>query len=194
MFLFINFFFSMDGQYKNKPVSLIRKALYFATEAHEGQVRSGSGEPYIVHPVEVAKLVRKYKKSNNIKSLIIAALLHDVDEDTDYTLSDIMDRFGELVASIVSELTSDPELIKQYTKKVYLANKMVEMSSWALSIKLCDRLHNVSDLNDLKEKRRNRIISDTHYIICELRERRHLTQTHIKIIDDIEKTLKIYEL
>lgn len=85
----------------------IRRALEFMINAHSGQFRKFSGEEYAWHPVGVAKIVRNLKSSKNKDKICIAALLHDTVEDTDVTLCDIQNHFGEMVSSIVYELTSD---------------------------------------------------------------------------------------
>lgn len=79
-----------------------RKAKTFATKAHEGQIRKYTAEPYINHPVAVAKIVADVGSDN---SMIAAALLHDVVEDTDTTIQDIIKHFGINIASMVSDLT-----------------------------------------------------------------------------------------
>lgn len=80
------------------------KALEFATMAHDGAFRKGTDIPYITHPVEAAEIVSGMTDDEDV---IIAALLHDVAEDTSYTLDDIRERFGERVAELVSEETEN---------------------------------------------------------------------------------------
>ena len=91
-------------------INVVKKAKLVVNDAHEGQFRKG-GEPYIIHPDSVARIVRDVKSSKEISALVAAALLHDTVEDTDLTLEDILREFGELVMSLVSELTSDEEKI-----------------------------------------------------------------------------------
>jgi (p)ppGpp synthase/HD superfamily hydrolase len=126
-------------------MNIIDKALQFATEKHEGQVRKVSGEKYITHPIFVAELCRKYKTSKNLDSLIVSCLLHDVVEDCGVTIDEIRSTFGDLTANIVDELTTDVEQVKVLGKTTYLAIKMVNMSSYGLTLKLLDRLSNVMD-------------------------------------------------
>lgn len=166
-------------------------ALAYATQAHQGQTRSG-GEPYIGHPVRVAQIVQRYKQSHNIDALIQAAYLHDTIEDTDTTQEALHDLFGGLVASLVLELTSDLEKIKQVGKKDYLAKKMAhELSSWGLVIKLADRLDNVQDIATAKDdKWRNRYKSETLHIMDYIEQNRVLTSTHRKLVSLIRDKLK----
>lgn len=166
------------------------EALKYATQAHQGQTRSG-GAPYISHPVRVANIVEKYKRSHNIDALIQAAYLHDTIEDTDTTHEALHDLFGGLVASLVLELTSDLEEIKKVGKKDYLAKKMAhELSSWALVIKLADRLDNVSDIATAKDdKWRAKYKAETEHIMDYLEKNRVLSGTHRKLINLIREKI-----
>jgi len=166
------------------------KALQFATQAHLGQTRSG-GEPYITHPMRVAEIVKQYKQSHNIEALIDAALLHDTLEDTDTTHEALKDLFGGLTASLVKELTSDLEKIKEVGKSKYLANKMAhELTSWALVIKLADRLDNVQDIATAKTPEwRSRYKKETEDMLSYLESNRELSGTHQKLINAIRKKL-----
>jgi len=131
-------------------MSQVVKALQYSEEAHEGQTRTFQGVDYFVHPHSVMKLVNVYDKgySEDINTLLMAALLHDVVEDTDIALSTIRREFDVYVAQLVEELTSfEVDLEEAGSKKKYLAQSMEEMSDDALFIKLCDRLDNVTDLH-----------------------------------------------
>ena len=151
-------------------------ALKMATDAHAGQTRSG-GDPYISHPVRVAAIIAKYKKSHKLDELISAAYLHDTVEDTNLTHDDLVRLFGGLIASLVKELTSDPEKIAQLGKSQYLANKMThEMTGWALIIKLADRLDNVKDIRTAKSPDwRLKYKIETLFILDYLEKNRVLT-------------------
>ncbi len=148
----------------------IRKALQFAKEAHKEQFRK-SGEPYIIHPILVATLTAYI---NNQEEVVISALLHDVVEDTDYTLEDIKNLFNEEVANLVDGLTkideirshslipsdSDEKLAKSALtfRKILLASiKDIRV----LVIKLCDRLHNMMTLDSLPPHKQKRIAEET---------------------------------
>ena len=126
-------------------MNIVDVALQFAAEKHQGQFRKVSGEQYITHPIHVAELCRKYKQSRNLDSLLVACLLHDVVEDCGVTIDEIRTTFGNLTANIVDELTSNEEQIKLLGKTTYLSLKMVNMSSYGLTLKLLDRLSNVLD-------------------------------------------------
>lgn len=169
---------------------LKENALEFATIAHSGQKRSG-GLPYIVHPIAVAKSVETYKnRSKNMNALRDAALLHDTLEDTETTVEQIKDLFGELVASLVQELTSDTEKISEMGKAKYLAHKMVNMSSYALVIKLADRLDNVQDIAHAKTPEwRAKYKRETEHILQHIVNSRALSRTHQKIITAIRQKL-----
>lgn len=168
--------------------NLISKARKLATEKHLGQFRKFSGEAYIEHPKRVAQTVLKYKDSEHLDELMAASLLHDVVEDTDYTISEIEQEFGELVASLVHELTSI-ENLKGYEKALYLSDKMENMTSWALVIKLADRYDNVSDLRHVNKSFRQKYIKETKAIISHLIASRELSLTHVELITDILKEI-----
>lgn len=167
------------------------KALRFATAAHKGQMRK-SGDPYISHPKEVARFVKQFKQSNNLSALIQAAYLHDTIEDTDTTHEDLVKQFGGLVADMVQELTSDKEAIQALGKGEYIAGKMAKMSSWALVVKLADRLANVQDIDSRPAEFQRRYAAQTKQAIDRLRTDRYLSATHNKIISAIEDKIKEY--
>ena len=165
------------------------EALAYATQAHAGQTRSG-GDPYITHPMRVADHIRKYKQSHNLDALISAAYLHDTIEDTSTTQEALHDLFGGLVASLVQELTSDPAQIKKMGKKHYLAHKMAAMSSYALVIKLADRLDNVKDITTAKTPEwRHKYAQETNHILDYIEKTRALSGTHRKLIELIRAKL-----
>lgn len=165
------------------------EALQYATQAHAGQTRSG-GEPYITHPMRVADHIRQYKQSHNLDALISAAYLHDTVEDTDTTHEALQDLFGGLVASLVKELTSDPEQIKKVGKAQYLAHKMAAMSSYALVIKLADRLDNVKDITTARTPQwRQKYKTETEHILNYIEKTRALSGTHQKLIGLIRDKL-----
>lgn len=134
-------------------IDLLRAQL-FAIEAHGKQVRRASGLPYVVHVVRVALNVAHYyelyatiplEHHLSFKTLACAALLHDTIEDTDTTLVEITREFGEEIAKLVEELTSDPVELEKVGKCAYLQQKVCTISVEALFIKLCDRLDNLTD-------------------------------------------------
>jgi GTP pyrophosphokinase len=170
---------------------LVRQAQDFAEKKHEGQMRK-DGTPYITHPKRVAKHVYKNKDSHQLPSLMAAAYLHDTKEDCNVEISEIRERFGDLVASLVEELTTDEEEKIKLGKTSYLTKKMLKMSDWGLVIKLCDRLDNVSDLHTSAPEFREKYVKETNDIIRALRKDRRLTRTQIKLINKIQK--KIYKL
>jgi (p)ppGpp synthase/HD superfamily hydrolase len=184
-------------------VFLVKKARKFATEAHKGQYRNGFGcdgqrLEYISHPIAVGKILHKVKSSHKLAELIAVCMLHDTVEDCKgVTVEVIREEFGDLIASLVEELTSDPKGVESLGKQKYLINKMLNMSTWGLSIKLADRLHNLSDVDtriaggkksDLKWVKK--YCTQTKNIVDSLEEGRSLTKTHKKLIKEIKKTIK----
>ena len=158
------------------------KALTFAFEKHKGQERR-SGLPYASHPIIVSEIIRQHKgDSKNITDLVCAAILHDVLEDTDATIQEIIAEFGDMVASLVFELTSKKDILEIFpSKNEYLINKMLCMSSYALVIKLADRLSNIIDAPKYK------YLIDTKVMIDELERQLDLTSTEKSIIKEIRK-------
>jgi len=145
----------------------IERALLFATKAHEGQIRRGSKLPYIVHPMDVAKRVEKHFGSDGV--LMSVAFLHDTIEDCDVSHSDISREFGETIADMVQELTSDEKETKRLGKNTYLISEMSEMTDGAFEVKLCDRLSNISD--EPKEK----YVRNTLDMMIQLAQNREIT-------------------
>ena len=165
---------------------LVVQAIQFASEKHKGQVRRGSGLPYVTHPIIVSEFIRKYKgNSINIESLIVAALLHDTLEDTNTNYHEIERLFGTLVASLVFELTSDEIAIQKMGKNEYLMQKMVTMSSYGLVCKLCDRLSNIIDGPSDKYLKDTRVMLEYIYI-----NRADITETQKNILMDIQGVLE----
>ncbi len=151
----------------------IRKAFDFALDAHSSQRRK-TGEPYIYHPIAVAKIVA-YEIGLGPVS-IIAALLHDVVEDTEYTVQDIEGMFGETVARIVSGLTKISRLNKEQDASIQAENfrKMLLTLNddvRVILIKIADRLHNMQTMDAMPDYKQLKIASETLYIYAPLAHR-----------------------
>lgn len=167
---------------KKYPLSeLEKKAWKFAEEAHKGVSRKFSGDPYFEHVRKVFKLV---KKIDTRETLGAAALLHDTLEDCpEVTYKILVDNFGKEVADIVKELTSKEDLIDAMGKADYLLDKMVTMSDDALTVKLCDRLQNLSDHFSASDKFRKKYYDETKYIVDRLKVNRQLKKSQITVIN-----------
>ncbi|MBV1887950.1 MAG: RelA/SpoT family protein, partial [Urechidicola sp.] len=151
----------------------IRKAFDLAVEAHSDQRRK-TGEPYIYHPIAVAKIVA-YEIGLGPTS-IIAALLHDVVEDTYYTLEDIEGEFGETIARIVNGLTKISRLNKEQDASIQAENfrKMLLTLNddvRVILIKIADRLHNMQTMDAMPDYKQQKIASETLYIYAPLAHR-----------------------
>ncbi|MBE5758318.1 MAG: HD domain-containing protein [Clostridiales bacterium] len=164
------------------------KVLAFAREKHKGHLRL-DGSEYITHPIRVSELVRKYKPSSNANILAAGALLHDVLEDTYTSYRELKDLFGEVVASLVMEVTSSTYVPKLIGKQLYLAHKMRYMSSYALVIKLADRLDNVTDISALPEEKLKKTFFDTIYMVNYIENKRILTDAQSNLIKAIRERL-----
>lgn len=171
-------------------------ALDYAAKKHSGKYRKGiPKKPYIIHPVNVSKLIEKYMGDDeNIEDLKVVGLLHDTIEDTDATYEEEVSLFGRYVADIVISLSSDKKMQKELGKDVYLSQKMCEMDDTTLAIKLCDRLDNVTGLNIVDKEFNAKYIRETTYIINQLLLSRKLNDIQLRIINDITNTIKIVSM
>lgn len=155
-----------------ESMKMIRRAFEFAREAHQG-VRRKSGEPYILHPLAVAKIAVR-EIGLGTKSAV-AALLHDVVEDTDYTVEDIANLFGPKIASLVDGLTKISEVMgSNTTKQAESFRKMILTLAddvRVILIKIADRLHNMRTLDSMPEHKQVKIASETLYIYAPLAHR-----------------------
>lgn len=169
-------------------ISLTKKALAFAIEKHEGQVRKGSELPYITHPIEVYSIVKKYKDSREIDALCASAVLHDVVEDCGVSIQELSKDFSPLVASLVGELTNDEKEIKKISKSSYMLKKVMNLTSWALVIKLADMMANMSD------QPRKKAVLRTKMILGELMEKRKMSRTQWKMCFELERIINEIQL
>ena len=148
------------------------QAFEFADEAHKG-ARRRSGEPYILHPISVATIVVK-EIGLGCKS-IVAALLHDVVEDTDYTVEDVQRLFGSKIASLVEGLTKIDLAFSATQSKQAENFKHILLTLGddvrVILIKLADRLHNLRTIAFMPEQKRAKILSETMYIFVPLSHR-----------------------
>jgi GTP diphosphokinase / guanosine-3',5'-bis(diphosphate) 3'-diphosphatase len=157
---------------KEEDIQLINKAFHLANEAHK-EMRRKSGEPYIFHPLAVAKIATS-EIGLGTKS-VVAALLHDVVEDTDYTIEDIRNNFGDRIASIVDGLTKISGVFDNNSslQAENFRRMMLTLSDdvRVILIKLADRLHNMRTLSALPTHKQIRIASETIYLFAPLAHR-----------------------
>jgi len=190
-----------------KRVEIITKAFNFANQAHKG-IKRLSGEPYIMHPIEVARIV-----CNEIglgSTSICSALLHDVVEDTDYTVEDIENIFGPKIAQIVSGLTKISGGIFGEHASAQAENfkkLLLTMSDdiRVILIKIADRLHNMRTLGSQPPNKQYKITGETLYIYAPLANRLGLNKIktelenlsfkyeHPEIYNEIQGKLKATE-
>jgi GTP pyrophosphokinase len=161
--------------HENRPgddLDIIRRAWEFCLEQHEGQKRA-SGEPYAVHPLEVALVLAELKMDS---TAIAAGLLHDAVEDTDVTSDEIAERFGEQVAHIVEGVTK-LDKIKFANREDHQAENIRKMLLAMVTdvrvviIKLADRLHNMRTLEHLKPEKQQKIARETLDVYAPLAHR-----------------------
>ena len=164
-------------------------AIEFAEQMHKGQVRKGDQKPYFIHPKAVYSILKSFGIKDKV--LLIAAWLHDTIEDTAATYNIIKQKFNKEVANLVQAVSSSKREIMAMGKEVYLLKKMLQMNNNELTLKLADRLHNVTDI--MSNPKAENLYNQTIYIINGLREKRNLQQIHKKIIKAIEKYLRKYK-
>lgn len=174
-----------------KKVEIIERAYRFAREAHKG-VRRRSGEPYILHPISVAKIV--ISELGLGSTSICAALLHDVVEDTEYTKEDIEAAFGKKIADIVEGLTKisggifgDKASVQAENFRKLLLSMSTDIR--VVLIKMADRLHNMRTLGSLRPEKQYKIAGETLYVYAPLAHRLGL----FKIKQELEDLAFRYE-
>lgn len=166
----------LEGYLKSnhrKKVEIIERAFKFAKEAHKG-VRRRSGEPYILHPIAVAKIASQEIGLGSTS--ICAAFLHDVVEDTDYTVEDIEQHFGKKIAQIVAGLTKISGGIfgdKASAQAENFRKLLLTMSEdiRVVLLKMADRLHNMRTLGSMAPNKQYKIAGETLYIYAPLAHR-----------------------
>ncbi len=168
-----------------KKVDIITKAFNFARQAHKG-VRRLSGEPYIMHPIAVAQIACEEMGLGSTS--ICAALLHDVVEDTDYTVEDLQNIFGPKVAQIVDGLTKisggifgDHASAQAENFKKLLLTMSDDIR--VILIKICDRLHNMRTLASQPANKQYKIAGETLYIYAPLANRLGLNKIKTELED-----------
>ena len=152
-------------------VTIIRKAFDLALEAHR-PMRRKSGEPYIYHPIAVAKIAAEEIGLGTTS--IVCALLHDVVEDTDITIEEIEAQFGSKVANIIDGLTKISGVFDTSSPQAENFRKMLLTMAndvRVILIKLCDRLHNMRTLEHMSDKGQLKIASETTFIYAPLAHR-----------------------
>ena len=168
-----------------KKVEIITKAFNFAKQAHKG-VRRRSGEPYIMHPIAVAKIV--CSEIGLGSTSICSALLHDVVEDTDYTVEDISNLFGPKIAQIVDGLTKISGGIfgdRASAQAENFKKLLLTMSDdiRVILIKIADRLHNMRTLGSMLPNKQYKIAGETLYIYAPLANRLGLNKIKTELED-----------
>lgn len=167
----------------------VKKTIELATKAHEGQFRK-TGEPYIVHPLAVKKILEEWGMDEDA---IIAGILHDTVEDTNVTLKDVKEEFGESVARLVDGVTKlsvirdgrrDVDTYLPATKDNFL-RLMIAMSDdiRVLIIKLADRLHNIRTLSALPPEKQKKIAKETLEVFAPLADRLNMGALRVELSD-----------
>ena len=171
-------FANMEQRISAEDMQRVRNAYALAAEAHKEQRRK-TGEPYIIHPIAVARIVAEELELG--ANPVIAAFLHDVVEDTNYTIEDIRERFGDDVAFLVGVVTKQKKDKYEKSKQVDNFRQIlasVQYDVRAILIKLSDRLHNMRTLDSMRPDKQMKIAGETDYFYAPLANR--LGLYHIK--------------
>ena len=171
-------FANMEQRISAEDMLRVRNAYALAADAHKDQRRK-TGEPYIIHPIAVACIVAEELELG--ANPVIAAFLHDVVEDTDYTIEDIRERFGDDVAFLVGVVTKQKKDKYEKSKQVDNYRQIlasVQYDVRAILIKLADRLHNMRTLDSMRPDKQMKIAGETDYFYAPLANR--LGLYHIK--------------
>lgn len=168
-----------------KKVDIIRRAFEFAREAHKG-ARRRSGEPYILHPIAVARIV--VEELGLGSTSICAALLHDVVEDSDYTREDIERNFGAKIADIVEGVTKisggifgDKASLQAESFRKLLLSMSTDIR--VILVKMADRLHNMRTLGSMRPEKQFKIAGETLYVYAPLAHRLGLSKIKYELED-----------
>ncbi|ASK67674.1 MULTISPECIES: bifunctional GTP diphosphokinase/guanosine-3',5'-bis pyrophosphate 3'-pyrophosphohydrolase [Shewanella] len=172
MYLFEGLKESASGYLEPEQVELLKQAYQVARDAHEGQMRT-SGEPYITHPVAVARILAEMRLDHET---LMAALLHDTIEDTYVTKEDLAEQFGEAVAELVEGVSKLDKLKFRDKKEAQAENFRKMMMAMTqdirvILIKLADRTHNMRTLGALRPDKRRRIARETLEIYAPIANR-----------------------
>lgn len=173
-----NIFKVLAQRVDDKQMELVRSAYELAAEAHKEQKRK-TGEPYIIHPIAVARIVAEELELG--ANPVMAAFLHDVVEDTQYTIEDIRERFGDDVAFLVGVVTKQKKEKYDNSKQVDNYRQIlasVQYDVRAILVKLADRLHNMRTLASMRPDKQMKIAGETDYFYAPLANR--LGLYHVK--------------
>lgn len=164
-------FASMEYRVQPEQLQQLKDAFEFARDAHKEQRRK-SGEPYIIHPIAVAMIAAEELMLDT--NSVTASFLHDVVEDTPYTIEDIKERFGDDVAYLVDMVTKRKKDTYRMSKQVDNYEQLLESVQYdirALMVKLADRLHNMRTLASMRPDKQMKIAGETDYFYAPLANR-----------------------
>ena len=169
---------TLSHRVDDSQLQLVRKAYELAAEAHKLQKRK-TGEPYIIHPIAVARIVAEELELG--AGPVMAAFLHDVVEDCPYTIEDIRSRFGDEVAFLVGVVTKQKKARYDKSKQVDNYRQILASAQYdvrAILVKLADRLHNMRTLSSMRPDKQMKIAGETDFFYAPLANR--LGLYHVK--------------
>ncbi|MBR5856417.1 MAG: bifunctional (p)ppGpp synthetase/guanosine-3',5'-bis(diphosphate) 3'-pyrophosphohydrolase [Bacteroidales bacterium] len=169
----------MEERVSSEDMVRIREAYQLASEAHKDQKRK-TGEPYIIHPIAVARIIAEELELG--ANPVIAAFLHDVVEDSNYTIEDIRKLFGNDVAFLVGVVTKQKKNKNDQSKQIANYRQILASVHYdirAMLIKLADRMHNMRTLSSMRPDKQMKIAGETDYFYAPLANR--LGLYHVKL-------------
>src|SRR5574338_461659 len=172
------------GYHPSADVGLIRRAYQFAAQAHDGQTRK-SGEPYVTHPLAVARIIAELKLD---VASVCAGLLHDCVEDTSATVEQLGEQFGKEIAFLVDGVTKLGKLSYSTREEQQAENFRKMLLAMArdirvILVKLCDRLDNMRSLHHLPPEKQERIAAETMQIYAPLANRLGIQWVKVELED-----------
>lgn len=178
----------------------LKRAIDFAKDIHAGQFRKDGITPYINHPLMVLKLAYSYielfhmqtlEDLQEINDIYVSCVLHDVLEMSDISIEMLQKQFSPVTVSMILELTNNNDKINLLGKTKYLQAKMLDMTTGAMFVKLCDRLANIKDLVHITDRQfQENYIKETYDIITYLLNKIEFNPFHLAVIKDIFEELK----
>lgn len=171
----------MSTRCSESDIARIKDAYQFAREAHSSQRRK-SGEPYITHPLSVATIAAEELRLD--AESVIAALLHDVVEDTHYSIMDITERYGSVVAHLVKAVTKQKKERYMMSKQLDNFKQMLDSVGYdirGILVKLADRLHNMRTLSSMAPEKQMKIAGETDFFYAPLANRLGLYNVKVEL-------------
>jgi guanosine-3',5'-bis(diphosphate) 3'-pyrophosphohydrolase len=170
----------------------MQQALIFASNKHSAQKRKFNGEPYVNHCIRVSQIVQQYSDNRTLAIAAFFASVDDTLEDTETTYDELVDHFGQDVATLVKSLTNNTEEIKRLGKTAYLEEKVNMLTRDELLIKLADRLDNIGDLSVSIREWSDQYAQQTETVFFSSLRDENVEEIHMPLLEKIRVRLDKY--